>query len=40
MGKYKYQFGIPGREEGQLCHPRKVAVIRSSGIFVVREKRK
>ncbi len=35
MGEYKYQFGIPGREEGQLWHPRKVAVIRWTGIFVV-----
>ncbi|KAJ8297904.1 hypothetical protein KUTeg_024435 [Tegillarca granosa] len=34
-GEFKYQFGIPGREEGQLWYPRKVAVIRSSGKFVV-----
>jgi len=27
MGEYKYQFVIPGREEGQLWHPRKVAII-------------
>jgi hypothetical protein len=35
MGEYKYQFGIPGREEGQLWHPRKVAIIWSTGKFVV-----
>ncbi len=40
MGEYKYQFGIPGREAGQLWYPRKVAVIRSTGKFVVCEKRK
>ena len=35
IGEYKYQFGIPGKEEGQLWYPRKVAVIRQSGKFVV-----
>jgi len=34
-GDFKYQFGIPGREEGQLWYPRKVAVIRTSGKYVV-----
>lgn len=34
-GEFKYQFGIPGREEGQLWYPRKVAVIRTSGKYVV-----
>ncbi|KAK2170524.1 hypothetical protein LSH36_2g03012 [Paralvinella palmiformis] len=34
-GEFKYQFGIPGREEGQLWYPRKVAVIRHSGKYVV-----
>lgn len=24
-GEFKYQFGIPGREEGQLWYPRKVS---------------
>ncbi|XP_060598394.1 B-box type zinc finger protein ncl-1-like isoform X2 [Ruditapes philippinarum] len=34
-GEFKYQFGIPGREEGQLWYPRKVAVMRNSGKFIV-----
>uniref|UniRef100_T1JAV6 Uncharacterized protein n=1 Tax=Strigamia maritima TaxID=126957 RepID=T1JAV6_STRMM len=34
-GEFKYQFGIPGKEEGQLWYPRKVAVMRTSGKFVV-----
>ncbi|XP_076446481.1 protein meiotic P26-like [Babylonia areolata] len=34
-GEFKTQFGIPGREEGQLWYPRKVAVMRPSGKFVV-----
>ncbi|CAF3529628.1 unnamed protein product [Adineta steineri] len=34
-GEYKYQFGMPGKEEGQLWYPRKVAVIRQSGKFVI-----
>ncbi|KFM56989.1 Brain tumor protein, partial [Stegodyphus mimosarum] len=34
-GDFKYQFGVAGKEEGQLWYPRKVAVIRSSGKFVV-----
>jgi tripartite motif-containing protein 2/3 len=35
MGEYKYQFGRPGKEEGQLWYPRKVAVMRQSGKFVI-----
>jgi hypothetical protein len=35
MGEYKYQFGMSRKEEGQLWYPRKVAVIRQSGIFVI-----
>ncbi|XP_059144458.1 brain tumor protein-like isoform X2 [Physella acuta] len=34
-GEFKYQFGIPGREEGQLWYPRKVAVMLKTGKFVV-----
>lgn len=34
-GEFKYQFGIPGRDEGQLWYPRKVAVMRPSGKYVV-----
>lgn len=34
-GTFRYQFGIPGKEEGQLWYPRKVAVMKSSGKFVV-----
>ena len=34
-GTFKFQFGIPGKEEGQLWYPRKVAVMRNSGKFVV-----
>ncbi|XP_014217341.1 B-box type zinc finger protein ncl-1-like [Copidosoma floridanum] len=34
-GIFKFQFGIPGKEEGQLWYPRKVAVMRNSGKFVV-----
>jgi len=34
-GTYRYQFGIPGKEEGQLWYPRKVAVMKNSGKFVV-----
>ncbi|CAF1098939.1 unnamed protein product [Rotaria sordida] len=34
-GEYKYQFGMPGKEEGQLWYPRKVAVIRQTGKFVI-----
>ncbi|XP_034243852.1 brain tumor protein-like isoform X2 [Thrips palmi] len=35
MGQFKFQFGVAGKEEGQLFYPRKVAVIRNSGKFVV-----
>lgn len=34
-GEFRYQFGEPGKEEGQLWYPRKVAVIRNSGKFVI-----
>jgi uncharacterized protein YbaR (Trm112 family) len=34
-GEFKSQFGNAGRDEGQLWYPRKVAVIRSSGKYVV-----
>lgn len=34
-GTYKFQFGIPGKEEGQLWYPRKVAVMRATGKYVV-----
>ncbi|KAJ8682059.1 hypothetical protein QAD02_017851 [Eretmocerus hayati] len=34
-GTFKFQFGTPGKEEGQLWYPRKVAVMRNSGKFVV-----
>ncbi|XP_034949845.1 B-box type zinc finger protein ncl-1-like [Chelonus insularis] len=35
MGQFKSLFGIPGKEEGQLWYPRKVAVMRNCGKFVV-----
>ncbi|XP_075734293.1 E3 ubiquitin-protein ligase meiotic P26 isoform X4 [Rhipicephalus microplus] len=34
-GEFKYTFGIAGKEEGQLWYPRKVAVIKSSGKYVI-----
>lgn len=34
-GTFKMQFGVPGKEEGQLWYPRKVAVMRSNSKFVV-----
>ncbi|KAL7288747.1 hypothetical protein TKK_0016728 [Trichogramma kaykai] len=34
-GIFKFQFGVEGKEEGQLWYPRKVAVMRNSGKFVV-----
>lgn len=34
-GTYKFQFGTAGKDEGQLWYPRKVAVMRSSGKYVV-----
>ncbi|CAG9765507.1 unnamed protein product [Ceutorhynchus assimilis] len=34
-GSFKFQFGIPGKEEGQLWYPRKVAVMRNTGKYVV-----
>ncbi|XP_060830287.1 B-box type zinc finger protein ncl-1 [Bombus pascuorum] len=34
-GIFKFQFGVPGKEEGQLWYPRKIAVMKNSGKFVV-----
>ncbi|XP_055371094.1 brain tumor protein isoform X2 [Condylostylus longicornis] len=34
-GTFKFQFGVPGKEEGQLWYPRKVAVMLTNGKFVV-----
>ncbi|ERL84468.1 hypothetical protein D910_01899 [Dendroctonus ponderosae] len=34
-GSFKFQFGIPGKDEGQLWYPRKVAVMRPTGKYVV-----
>ncbi|XP_012286456.1 B-box type zinc finger protein ncl-1 isoform X2 [Orussus abietinus] len=34
-GTFKFHFGCPGKEEGQLWYPRKVAVMRNNGKFVV-----
>ncbi|KAJ2950578.1 hypothetical protein O0L34_g8826 [Tuta absoluta] len=34
-GNHKFNFGVAGKEEGQLWYPRKVAVVRSTGKFVV-----
>ncbi|XP_017786187.1 PREDICTED: brain tumor protein [Nicrophorus vespilloides] len=34
-GTFKFQFGMAGKDEGQLWYPRKVAVMRSSGKYVV-----
>ncbi|XP_054731151.1 brain tumor protein isoform X1 [Anastrepha obliqua] len=34
-GTLKFQFGVPGKEEGQLWYPRKVAVMHTNGKFVV-----
>jgi hypothetical protein len=34
-GEFRYAFGSPGREEGQLWYPRKVTVMPNSGKFVV-----
>jgi len=34
-GTYRSQFGLPGKEEGQLWYPRKVAVMKASGKFVI-----
>lgn len=34
-GTFKFQFGVAGKDEGQLWYPRKVAVMRSSGKYVV-----
>ncbi|XP_057651970.1 B-box type zinc finger protein ncl-1 isoform X1 [Diorhabda carinulata] len=34
-GTFKFQFGIPGKDEGQLWYPRKVAIMRNTGKYVV-----
>jgi len=34
-GNYVFHFGVPGKEEGQLWYPRKVAVMRMNSKFVV-----
>ncbi len=34
-GIFKFAFGLPGKEEGMLWFPRKVAVIEESGNFVI-----
>lgn len=34
-GNFKFHFGVPGKEEGQLWFPRKVAVMRTNSKFVV-----
>lgn len=34
-GTHKFNFGVAGKEEGQLWYPRKVAVVRATGKFVV-----
>lgn len=34
-GQFKFQFGVPGKEEGQLWYPRKVAVMPTNSKFVV-----
>lgn len=34
-GNHKFNFGVAGKEEGQLWYPRKVAVVRATGKFVV-----
>ena len=34
-GNFKYMFGVPGKDEGMLWYPRKVAVLRDSGNFVI-----
>lgn len=34
-GSFKFHFGVPGKEEGQLWYPRKVAVMRTNSKFVV-----
>ncbi|XP_064215140.1 B-box type zinc finger protein ncl-1 isoform X4 [Tribolium castaneum] len=34
-GVFKFQFGTSGKDEGQLWYPRKVAVMRTTGKYVV-----
>ncbi|CDW55532.1 Brain tumor protein [Trichuris trichiura] len=35
QGLYKYQFGVPGRADGYLWYPRKVALLRDNNVIVV-----
>ena len=34
-GQFKYAFGHPGKEEGKLWYPRKIAVLQDTGNFVI-----
>lgn len=34
-GEFKWSFGSPGKEEGQLWYPRKVTVMRETGRYVI-----
>ena len=34
-GNFKFSFGVPGKDEGQLFYPRKVAVLRNTGYYVI-----
>ena len=34
-GEYQGGFGIPGKDEGKLWFPRKVAVIKQTGLFII-----
>lgn len=34
-GQFKFSFGVPGKDEGQLFYPRKIAVLRDSGYYVI-----
>jgi len=34
-GQFKFSFGVPGKDEGQLFYPRKIAVLRESGYYVI-----
>ena len=33
-GTFRYQFGIPGKEEGQLWYPRKVKIINHVNVSI------
>uniref|UniRef100_A0A1I8GQY8 B box-type domain-containing protein n=1 Tax=Macrostomum lignano TaxID=282301 RepID=A0A1I8GQY8_9PLAT len=34
-GEHKFQFGVAGRDEGQLWYPRKVVVMRQTGKYII-----